>query len=40
MTDNHYKEKTSLKWFNIQDIYQNGILYKLKKAILNNYKKL
>ena len=40
MTDKHYKEKTSLKWFNIQDIHQNGILYKLKKAILNNYKKL
>jgi hypothetical protein len=42
MTDSHYKEKTSLRWFNINDIRNsnNRILYKLKKNILDNYKKL
>ena len=42
MTDCHFKEKLSLRWFNIQEIreHQNDILYKLKKSILDNYKKL
>jgi len=39
MKDIHFQEKISLKWFTIQDIRKskNEILYKLKKAILNNY---
>ena len=42
MTDSHYQEKSSLKWFSIYDIRNNSnrILYKLRKNILDNYKKL
>lgn len=42
MSDIHYREKLSLKWFSIQDIHEhkNEILYKLKKSILDIHKKL
>ena len=39
MTDKCYKEKSKLKWFNINEICKNDILYKLKKVILDNYSK-
>ena len=42
MSDVHFREKLSLKWFSIQDIHdhKNEILYKLKKSILDIHKKL
>jgi 8-oxo-dGTP pyrophosphatase MutT (NUDIX family) len=42
MSDIHYKEKLSLKWFGVHDIQEhtNEILYKLKKSILDIHKKL
>ena len=38
MSDEHYKEKSEIKWFKISDIRKSkDILYKLKSSILNNY---
>ena len=36
MTDTHYQEKSSIKWFSLQEIKisKNEILYKLKKTIM------
>jgi hypothetical protein len=35
-TDEHYKEKNIIKWFNLNDLHKNKILYSLKKEIFNN----
>jgi len=35
--DEHYKEKSMIKWFNIQQLHKNKILSSLKKEILLNY---
>jgi len=42
MTDLHYQEKISIKLMKVTEIRQskNEILYKLKKTILDNYKRL
>jgi len=36
MTDTHYQEKNSIKWFSLEEIKlnKNEILYKLKKTIM------
>jgi ADP-ribose pyrophosphatase YjhB (NUDIX family) len=42
MNDVHFTEKLALKWFTLPEIRndKNDILYKLKKTILENYKKM
>ena len=35
-----YKEKSIIKWFSIDTIVYNNILYKLRETIMNNYLRL
>ena len=35
-TDEHYKEKNIIKWFNLNELHKNKILYSLKTEIFNN----
>ena len=35
-TDEHYKEKNIIKWFDLNELHKNKILYSLKTEIFNN----